>query len=131
MAARGGFRDLRVYQLAYKLAMQIFKETKTFPLGERYSMTSQIRRCSRSVAANLAEGYRKRQYPSMFVSKLADFDGEATETRCGWNLRGTPVYLSEERAQRTGGCLRGTGQNAMPDDRKSGKIRAHLESSRQ
>jgi four helix bundle protein len=55
MAAPGGFRDLRLYQLAYKLAMQIFSETKTFPHDERYSMTSQIRRCSRSVAANLAE----------------------------------------------------------------------------
>jgi len=55
MAAAGGFRDLRVYQLAYRLAMQIFKETKTFPQDERYSMTSQIRRSSRSVAANLAE----------------------------------------------------------------------------
>ncbi len=54
--APGGIRTLRVYQLAYKLAMQIFNETKTFPHDERYSMTSQIRRSSRSVAANLAEG---------------------------------------------------------------------------
>jgi len=60
MAVSGGFRDLRVYQLAYNLAMRIFNETKTFPQDERYSMTSQIRRSSRSVAANLAEGYRKR-----------------------------------------------------------------------
>jgi len=59
MAAPGGFRDLKVYQLAYSLAMQIFNETKTFPQDERYSLTSQIRRSSRSVAANLAEGYRK------------------------------------------------------------------------
>jgi len=60
MAVPGGFRDLRVYQLAYSLAMRIYNETKTFPQDERYSMTSQIRRSSRSVAANLAEGYRKR-----------------------------------------------------------------------
>jgi four helix bundle protein len=54
---------------------------QAFPYDERYSMTSQIRRSSRSVAANLAEGYRKRRYPSMFVSKLADSDAEATETQ--------------------------------------------------
>jgi len=76
-----GHRDLRAFQLAYKLAMEIFNETKTFPQDERYSLTSQIRRSSRSVAANIAEGFRKRQYPSMFVSKLADADAEATETQ--------------------------------------------------
>lgn len=75
-----GFRDLKVYQRAYALAMKIFEQSKTFPQEERYSLTSQIRRSSRSVAANIAEGYRKRQYPSMFVSKLADSDAEATET---------------------------------------------------
>jgi four helix bundle protein len=81
-AARG-YRDLKVYQLAYTLAMEIFKESRAFPQDERYSLTSQIRRASRSVAANIAEGYRKRQYPNMFVSKLADSDAEATETLVG------------------------------------------------
>ena len=74
-------RDLKVYQLAYKLAMEIFHETKAFPKDERYSLTDQIRRSSRSVAANIAEGFRKRQYQKMFLSKLADADGEATETQ--------------------------------------------------
>jgi len=97
MAAPGGFRDLRVYQLAYKLALQIFEETKTFPHDERYSMTSQIRRSSRIVAVNLAEGYRKRQYPSMFVSKLADCDGEATETQVWLDFARDCGYLSKER----------------------------------
>jgi len=60
--------------------MDIFRRSKTFPEEERYSLTSQIRRSSRSVAANIAEGYRKRQYPAMFCSKLADADAEATET---------------------------------------------------
>jgi four helix bundle protein len=55
-----GFRDLRVYQLAYQLAMEIFEETKRFPKDERYSLSDQIRRSSRSVAANIAEGFRKR-----------------------------------------------------------------------
>ena len=76
-----GHRDLKVYQLAYKFAMEIFKCSRTFPEDERYSLTSQIRRSSRSVAANIAEGYRKRQYPNMFLSKMADCDAEATETQ--------------------------------------------------
>jgi 23S rRNA-intervening sequence protein len=96
MAALGGFRDLRVYQLAYKVAMQIFNETKTFPHDERYSMISQIRRSSRSVAANLAEGYRKRQYPNMFVSKLADCDAEATDAGLAGLCAG--LLLSVRRA---------------------------------
>ena len=57
-----GFRDLKVYQLAYELAMEIFRESKSFPPEEKYSLTDQIRRSSRSVAANIAEGYRKKQY---------------------------------------------------------------------
>ena len=99
MAGPGGFRDLKVYQMAYKLAMQIFKETKTFPSDERYSLTSQIRRSSRSVAANLAEGYRKRQYPNMFVSKLADCDAEATETQVWLDFARDCGYLSHDRHQ--------------------------------
>src|SRR5258708_30010446 len=78
-----GFKDLKVYQLAYKLAMRIFHESKCFPAEERYSLTDQIRRSSRSVSANVAEAYRKRQYPNAFVSKLADADGECAETQ-GW-----------------------------------------------
>jgi four helix bundle protein len=76
-----GHRDLKVYQLSYKLAMEIFNESKAVPKDERFALTDQIRRSSRSVAANMAEGFRKRQYPKMFVSKLADSDGEAAETQ--------------------------------------------------
>ena len=76
-----GYRDLKVYELAYKLAMEIFNESKSFPKEERYSLTDQIRRSSRSVATNIAEGYRKRRYPNMFVSKMADADSEGTETQ--------------------------------------------------
>jgi four helix bundle protein len=76
----GGVRELHVYQLAYKTAMEVFRQSRSFPSDERYSLTSQIRRSSRSVAANIAEGYRKRQYPAMFSSKMADADAEATET---------------------------------------------------
>ena len=81
MVSSQGFRDLRAYQMAFDLAMKIFQESKKFPAEERYSLTDQIRRASRSVAANIGEGYRKKRYPKMFVSKMADADGEATETQ--------------------------------------------------
>ena len=92
-----GFRDLKVYQLAYRLAMEIFRESKSFPLEERYSLTDQIRRSSRSVAANIAEGYRKKQYPKMFVSKMGDADGEATETQVWLDFARDCGYLSPPR----------------------------------
>jgi four helix bundle protein len=88
-----GHRDLKVYQLAHRLAMIIFNESKLFPKDERYSLTDQIRRSSRSVAANIAEGFRKRQYPKMFVSKLADADGEATETQVWLDFAHDCEYL--------------------------------------
>lgn len=76
--------------------MEIFRWTKTFPEEERFSLTSQIRRSSRSVAANIAEGYRKRQYPSMFASKLADSDAEATETQVWLDFARDCGYLSQK-----------------------------------
>lgn len=97
MAILRGYKDLKVYQLAYKLAMEIFGYSKTFPNDERYSLTSQIRRSSRSVVANIAEGYRKRQYPNMFLSKLADSDAEATETRVWLDFAHDCGYLSPEQ----------------------------------
>ena len=92
-----GFRDLKVYQLAYKLAMEIFNESKAFPKEERYSLTDQIRRSSRSVAANIAEGFRKRQYPNMFASKMADSDAEATETQVWLDFARDCGYLVPKR----------------------------------
>ena len=91
-----GHRDLKVYRLAYSLAMLIFKESKRFPQDERYSLTSQFRRSSRSVAANLAEGFRKRQYPNMFVSKMADSDAESTETLVWLDFARDCGYISAE-----------------------------------
>lgn len=91
-----GHRDLKVYQLAYQLAMEIFEATKNFPKDERYSLTDQIRRSSRSVPANIAEGFRKRQYPNMFASKLADADAEATETQVWLDFAKDCGYFSLE-----------------------------------
>ena len=73
-------RELRVYQLAFESATQIHEVTKKFPPEEKYSLTDQIRRSSRSVCANIAEAWRRRKYPKNFVSKLTDSDSEATET---------------------------------------------------
>ena len=92
-----GYRDLKVYQLAYKLAIEIFHESKSFPKEERYSLTDQIRRSSRSVAANIAEGFRKRKYPNMFVSKMADADSETAETQVWLDFACDCGYLSKER----------------------------------
>jgi four helix bundle protein len=74
-------RDLDVYQLAFASAMEIFRITRPFPPEEQFGLTSQIRRSSRSVCANLAEGWRKRRYPSAFVAKLSDAEAEAAETQ--------------------------------------------------
>ena len=74
------YRDLNVYQLAFTSAMRIFELSKKWPKEERYSLTDQIRRSSRSVCENIAEGWRKRRYPAHFVSKLSDSDSEAGET---------------------------------------------------
>ena len=95
-----GHRDLKVYQLAYKLAMEIFHLSKRFPKEEVYSLTDQIRRSSRSVAANLAEGFRKRRYVNMFVSKLVDCDGEATETQVWLDFALDCGYMSQENRDR-------------------------------
>ncbi len=91
-----GHRDLKVFQLAYRLAMEIFHLSKRFPREEVYSLTDQIRRSSRSVAANLAEGFRKRRYPNMLVNKLTDCDGEATETQVWLDFALDCGYLSQE-----------------------------------
>src|SRR5205823_6455424 len=73
-------KDLTVYKLAYALAMKIFEITKQFPDKEKYALTSQIRRSSRSVCLNLREAWAKRMYPAHFLSKLTDCDGEINET---------------------------------------------------
>ncbi|MDX1672519.1 MAG: four helix bundle protein [Balneolaceae bacterium] len=75
-----GYKDLIVFKKAYKLAGKIFLLSKAFPVEERYSLTDQIRRSSRSVCVNIAEGYRKRIYPNHFRSKMSDADAECSET---------------------------------------------------
>jgi len=75
--------DLDVYKLAFEWQQKVFEFSKAFPADEKYSLTDQIRRSSRSIGANICEAWRKRQYPAHFKSKLSDSDGEAEET-CHW-----------------------------------------------
>lgn len=73
-------KELKVYKVAYKLAMEIYQISKEWPAEERYSLTDQIRRSSRSVCSNLREAWAKRRYEAHFISKLTDSDGENSET---------------------------------------------------
>ena len=73
--------DLEVYQIAFKAAMEIFELSKKFPVEEKYSLTDQIRRSSRSVCANIAEAWRKRRYQAAFIAKLSDSEAEAAEVQ--------------------------------------------------
>jgi four helix bundle protein len=88
--------DLEVYQLAFSAAMQLFELSKQFPKEERYSLTDQIRRSSRSVCANLAEAWRKRIYEASFVSKLSDCTAEAAETQTWITFAIRCQYLDEK-----------------------------------
>ena len=88
-------KDLRVYQKAYGLAMEIFELSRKWPPEERYSLTDQIRRSSRSVCSNLSESWAKRRYAAHFISKLTDADGENGETDTWLDFAKDCGYLSE------------------------------------
>ena len=92
-----GFRDLKVYKLAYQLALEIFEITKSFPKEEKYALIDQIRRSSRSVPANIAESWRKRKYPKSFVSKLIDSYGEEGETEVWLDMSKDLGYITNEK----------------------------------
>ncbi len=89
-------RDLEVYKLAFSSAMEIFKLSKEFPPEERYSITDQIRRSSRSVCSNLAEAWRKRRYKAVFVNKLSDAMQEASETQTWLDFCLACEYINRE-----------------------------------
>jgi four helix bundle protein len=87
-------KDLKVYQLAYEAAMEIHEITKSFPPEEKYSLTDQMRRSSRSVCSNLAEAWRKRRYQKHFISKLSDSEGEASETQVWIDMSESFQYIN-------------------------------------
>jgi four helix bundle protein len=90
------FRDLKVYQKAFKLAMDIFNITKSFPDEEKYGLTSQIRRSSRSVCSSIVEAYRKRKYPAHFISKTTDADMENSETQVWLDFALSCKYINKQ-----------------------------------
>jgi four helix bundle protein len=92
------YKDLRVYKSAIDAAMRIFEITKRFPMEERFSMTDQMRRASRSVCSNIGEAWRKRRYPAHFISKLSDSEGEASETQVWLDLAVRCKYMSDTEA---------------------------------
>ena len=89
-------RDLIVYQKAYKISMEIFLMTKSFPKEERYSLVDQIRRSSRSICANLSEAWAKRRYEKVFINKLTDCLGEEFETETWLKYSFDCEYIMEE-----------------------------------
>ncbi len=91
----GSVRELDVYKLAFNTAMEIFKISKSFPKEEIYSLTDQLRRASRSVCSNLAEGWRKRKYKAVFLNKLSDSAQEAAETQTWLEFSLACNYIDE------------------------------------
>ena len=89
-------KDLIVYQKAFSAAMEIYTISKRFPPEERYSLTDQIRRSSRSVNSNITEAWRKRRYEKSFISKLNDADGEAAETQNWLDFAFACEYIDEK-----------------------------------
>ena len=96
-------KELTVYKKAYDLAMRIFEMSNQFPQEERYALTSQIRRSSRSVSTNLREAWAKRRYEAHFVSKLTDCDGENGETDTSLDFARDCCYITaDQHAELTG-----------------------------
>jgi four helix bundle protein len=104
------FEQLRVYQAACDLDLAVFVGSKSFPKDERYSLTDQVRRSSRSVGANIAEAWAKRRYRAHFVSKLTDADGELQETK-HWLRRALAYgYLDESASGKMMGMCQHVGE---------------------
>ena len=119
-------KDLNVYKKAYVLAMEIFELSKCFPVEERFALTSQIRRSSRSICLNLREAWAKRRYEAHFISKLTDCDGENGETDssldfgrdCGYispAKHAELASLSAEIGKMLSGMIKKAGSFAVPD----------------
>jgi four helix bundle protein len=89
-------RDLQVYKAAFEAAMEIFQLSKQFPAEERYSLTDQIRRSSRSICSNLAEAWRKRRYSAVFINKLSDAMQEGSETQTWLDFCLACEYMDNE-----------------------------------
>jgi len=101
---------LTVYKKAYELAMRIFEVSKRFPAEERYALTGQIRRSSRSTCMSLREAWAKRRYRDHFVSKLTDCDGENAETDTSLDFAKACGYITAEEHEKLSGLSREVGK---------------------
>src|SRR5712692_5954889 len=90
-------KDLKVYKAAYELSMKIFELTKSFPVEEKFALTGQIRRSSRSVCLNLREAWAKRRYEAHFINKLTDCDGENSETDSSLDFAVDCRYITDQQ----------------------------------
>ena len=90
-------KDLTVYRKGYELAMKVFNLSNSFPVEEKFALTSQIRRSSRSVCLNLREAWAKRRYEAHFISKLTDCDGENSETDSSLDFAKECGYITIEQ----------------------------------
>jgi four helix bundle protein len=109
MAVRSA-KELTVYVRAYELAMVIFQISRSFPMEERFALTGQIRRSSRSVCMNLREAWAKRRYPAHFVSKLTDSDGENSETDTSLDFARDCGYISSQQHDDLSACCAEIGK---------------------
>jgi four helix bundle protein len=130
--AADNFRKLAAYKKAFALAMEIFQVSKKFPKEERYSLTDQIRRSSRSVCSCIGEAYRKRMYEAHFVSKTSDGDAENTETRVWLDFANACSYITREvwsdlelKAEEVGKLLNHMIENPKDYQRKITAGRRH------
>jgi len=120
------FRDLIVYKKAFNLAMVVFELSKKFPPEEKHALTDQLRRSSRSVCRAIGEGYRKRQYPKYFISKMSDADMENSETQISMDFALSCGYITKEenmevraRSEEVGKLLNHMIENPERYQRKS------------
>ena len=103
-------KDLNVYKAAYELAMRIFGLSKRFPAEEKFALTSQIRRSSRSVCLNLREAWAKRRYEAHFISKLTDCDGENSETDSSLDFARDCSYITPQEHSELNGLSQEVGR---------------------
>ena len=104
------YRDLKVYRAAFGLQQRVYEVSRSFPAEERYSLTDQVRRSSRSVGANVAEAWKKRRYRAHFVSKLTDADAETAETRHWIATASACGYLGDDARADLEGRTREVGR---------------------
>ncbi len=112
------YRDIKAFTLSYSLAMEVFLATKAFPKEERYCLTDQIRRSSRSISANIVEGWSKRRYANIFIRHLVDSIGSCDETKLWLQFARDCGYLNSldhdrliEKCNEVGRVLHGLLQN--------------------